>query len=174
MRLDVVAGQRNVGRSRRGRPAPATASAAKTKAPRCAAINGERAGRCLTCTVTVTVLTGARCLNGFGAHVLLGERVDVLVGALVGQLGGAADADPAIGVVAVDHEHGDVGIAFEVVRLDPPPSGVEAQVLAVGVDPHRGDLRRAVGHHGGDETEVRLVDQRKVVGGQHVVTHPPF
>src|SRR6266446_6686268 len=65
------------------------------------------------------------------AQVLLGERVDVLVGALLRHLDDASpDLEVAVGVVRVLHRKRDLRIPLKVLVLHPPPGSVEADVGA--------------------------------------------
>src|SRR4030095_13038301 len=108
--------------------------------------------------VTVAVLT----------RVLLGERVDVLVGSLLGHL----DDSPAAlevsvrGVGLLDLERA-LRVALEVLVLPPSRGRVEPDVGAVVVDPHRRHLRRAVAADGRDVGERLLAQQITVALGHH-------
>src|SRR5207253_1668815 len=78
------------------------------------------------------------------ADVLLRELVDLLVGALVGELGATADCDPLVRIVWVDDEQRDPRIAFDVTRLCTPARRVEPDCAVSDVDPDDGRMGRAV------------------------------
>src|SRR4051812_45563224 len=91
------------------------------------------------------------------AEVFLGQRVDVIVGALLRHSRHApADLQVAVRILRVLDRDGHARIALEVLVLHAPARGVEADVGAVEVDPHRRHLRRAVGADGGDVSERLL------------------
>src|SRR3989442_11586178 len=91
------------------------------------------------------------------ARVLLGERVDVRVGVLLGHLDDAsAHLNVAVGIVGILHRERDLRAPLEVLVLYPAPGGVETDVRAVVVYPDRGHLRRAVAADGRDVGERLL------------------
>src|SRR5437867_981922 len=66
------------------------------------------------------------------AQVLLGERVDVIVGALLRHLDDPSpDLEVAVGVVRILHRRRDLRIARKVLVLHPPPGSVEPDVRAI-------------------------------------------
>ena len=58
---------------------------------------------------------------GVEVEVLLGQRVDVGVGSLLGPLHRAPDDDDVVGIVRIDDGHGHVGVLLEIGRLGPAP-----------------------------------------------------
>src|SRR5512145_455773 len=94
------------------------------------------------------------------ARVLLGEGVDVRVGALLRHLDDTSpDLEVAVRIVGVLHGERDRRIALEVPVLHPSPGGVEPNVDAVVVHPDRGHLRRAVAADGRDVSERLLAEE---------------
>src|SRR3989442_9338536 len=93
-------------------------------------------------------------------RVLLGQRVDMVVGALLGHLDDSpADLQVSIGVVGILDRERDLRIGFYILVLDPASRGVEPDVRAVVVDPDGSHLRRAVAPDGRDMGE-RLFRQQ--------------
>src|SRR5437762_573866 len=93
------------------------------------------------------------------AHVFLGQRVDVLIGALLGHLHDApAHLHVAIRVVRVLHGERDHRVRLEVLVLHAAAGRVDANVRAVEVAPHRRHLGLAVAADGGEVAESLLVD----------------
>src|SRR5882724_4946855 len=91
------------------------------------------------------------------ASVLPRERVDVLDRAGLGDLDHATpDRQVTVGVVGVEDREGDAGIAPHVLVLDASARRVDANVLAVEVEPDGGYLRTAVRHDGGEIGECLL------------------
>src|SRR5438128_1653971 len=109
------------------------------------------------------------------AQVLLGERVDVLIGALLRHLDDAPpDLEVAVGVVRVLHRKRDLRIPLKVLVLHPPPGSVEADVLPVVVHPDRGHLRRPVPADGRDVGERLFREQVTAVLGNRRHSHAPL
>src|SRR6267143_3741464 len=93
------------------------------------------------------------------AHVFLGQRVDVLVGALLGHLHDApAHLHVPIRVVRVLHGERDHRVRLEVLVLHAAAGRVDANVRAVEVAPHRRHLGLAVAADGGEVAESLLVE----------------
>src|SRR5579883_1858252 len=94
------------------------------------------------------------------AQVFLGHFVDVLAGALLGDLGhAAANFEVAVRVLRVHDGQRDAGIAADIAILLAPLGGVEDDVLAVVVDPHGSDLGASVGHEGAEAGEGALLEK---------------
>src|SRR5215831_6776679 len=111
-----------------------------------------------------TNLTRPAMRVAFLTGVLLGERVDVCVGPLFGDLDDStADLEIAVGVVGVLDRERDLRIALQIFVLHPSPGGIEQDVRAVVVDPHWRHLRRAVAADGRDVRE-RLLRQEITIG----------
>src|SRR5258708_7341292 len=79
------------------------------------------------------------------ADVLLRQLVDVVVRALLGDLGRPGDGHVTrLLVLRGQDRYGDARVATQVPFLRASDRGVEDHVLAVGVDPDRRRVRRAV------------------------------
>src|SRR5439155_12492171 len=95
-------------------------------------------------------LVGPPIRVALDAQVLPGEQVRMLDRAVLGDLN-----DPpsylkvAILVVGIEDREGDTGISAHVLVLHPPARRVNANVLAVEVEPDGCDLWASVRHHGG-------------------------
>src|SRR5262245_5124509 len=93
------------------------------------------------------------------AHVLLGQRIDVLVGTLLGHLGHApAHLHIAVRVVGILGGQRHPRIRFQISILHAAAGCVDAHVRPVEIAPHRRHLRPAVGSDGGEVTERLLVE----------------
>src|SRR5207247_9242378 len=66
------------------------------------------------------------------------------------------DRQVTVGVVGVEDREGDAGIPPHVLVLDSSARRVDANVLAVEVEPDGGYLRTAVRHDGGEIGECLL------------------
>ena len=79
------------------------------------------------------------------AHVLVGQLVDDGVRPLLGhRVDGPAHDHDVVGVVGVDHDDGDAGVAGHVALLRPAPRRVDDEVVPLHGDPQRRALRAAV------------------------------
>ena len=63
------------------------------------------------------------------------KAVDVLIGALRGGVGAAANLHVVVRVALLVHEHGDPGIALEVGRPTPAAGAVDSDAAVLHVDP---------------------------------------
>src|SRR6266516_2716316 len=107
------------------------------------------------------------------AEVLLRERVDVRVSALLRRLDDPpADLHVAVGVVGVLDGERHARVARQVPHLDAALRRVEAHVRAVEVDPHGRHLRRAVGARRGEVRERLLRKEIAVLLGDR--SHAPM
>src|SRR5882762_3767392 len=98
------------------------------------------------------------------ARVLLGQCVDVLVGALLGHLHDApAHLHVAIRVVRVLHGERDHRVRLEVLVFHAATRRVDANVRTVEVTPHGRDLGAAVAADGGEVAEGLLVEDVAVL-----------
>ena len=77
--------------------------------------------------------------------VLLGEGVDLLVGALVGELRGAADLGVLVRVVLVEEQQRRARVALEVRRPGAAAGAVERELVVLDVEPDDGAVDDAVG-----------------------------
>src|SRR4029077_7621079 len=102
------------------------------------------------------------------AVVLAAEPVDLLLRPVGRELGTTVYRDPVV-EVRRGNEDGDARIALEVPRLRPSVGGVEGHGVAVALHPDDGALRRAVGTKCRADAEVRLVEERELAFGEHVV-----
>src|SRR5207244_1691912 len=94
------------------------------------------------------------------AEVLLGQPVDLPVGALGRHLGAAADRDPLVGVLGVDDDQRDARILLEVTRLRASGRRVERdRAVVLHVDPDDGRVRRAVLAERRDDADVRVLQE---------------
>src|SRR5215468_5705516 len=87
------------------------------------------------------------------AEILLGQAVDLFVGALGGDLDRAADRDPLVGILGVDDGDRGLRVLPEVALLRSPDRGVERDDAVFGIDPDDRAVRRSVGpdrRHGAD------------------------
>src|ERR1700722_1137583 len=92
---------------------------------------------------------------------------------LVRPIGRDGDPRPAPGhhvllVVGVDDRDGHPGVVLHVALLDPALGRVEEEIVAVPVDPQRGDLRRAVLAEGGQRGQDRPGDELACLSGESV------
>src|ERR1700677_2250268 len=93
-------------------------------------------------------------------QVLLGERVDVLVGALARALGDtAADLHVLVGVLEVLHGERDPWITLEVAHPAAPLGAVDYGVTVLDIDPYGDAVHGAVGTQRGDVAEVLRLQQ---------------
>src|SRR5579871_3252742 len=82
------------------------------------------------------------------AKVLLGERVDVRVGAFVRYPRyGSAHLHIAIGVVGIHDRERDGRTFAHVARLHPAFRGVDTEPAVLAIEPYGRHLRGTVGHH---------------------------
>lgn len=108
------------------------------------------------------------------------QAVDVVVGALVQELGPAANGEPTIAGIGTVHDvDGDPGVPLQVSRLDAAVGGVEEEPLAVGVHPDLGRMGRAVRHQRGHHGQVRRSQELGLRRGQGLLgrcslTHEPY
>src|SRR6267143_2389710 len=106
------------------------------------------------------------------AQILLGERVDVIVRALLGHLDDPpANLDIAVWVLGVLDRERDARVLLEILVLHAPPRRVEAHVGAVVFHPDRRHLRRAVRADGGDVGECLLREEVAVLLGDRSHRH---
>src|SRR5215217_4039359 len=97
---------------------------------------------------------------GVLAEVLLGQPVYLLYGTFGGDFHDSApDRGYAPGVRRVHHVDGHAWIAANVLVLLATPDDVDRDVLSVRLDPHLGDLGRAVWHERGDLAKSGLPQQ---------------
>src|SRR6266403_1496222 len=161
-RDDVRAGSRHLS-------APATASSMPQSAPSHRAATPRRARRAVARRSTLPRhppwfdhvhdphCVGSGTAVDLHASVLPRERVDVLDRTGLGDLDHASpDRQVTVGVVGVEDREGDAGIAPHVLVLDASARRVDANVLAVEVEPDGGYLRTAVRHDGGEIGECFL------------------
>ena len=106
--------------------------------------------------------------------VLVGELVDVLVGAVHLELGNSLDFEVAVRVVAVEDGDADPRVAAQVLALGAPVGRVEDDVLAVGVDPDDARLRHPVPLQRRDGGEALASQQLEVLVGQRSHRSPHF
>src|SRR5258708_18228608 len=103
------------------------------------------------------------------SQVLLRQFVDVLVGAVLGNLNhGAADLKIAIGIVGIDDGQRHPRIAAPVAVLLPSARRIKNHILAVEVAPHPSDLRSSVGHSGAETGKSGLLEKVEVLFRNHV------
>src|SRR5207249_11577101 len=110
------------------------------------------------------------------ADVLLGQRVDVRLGALLRQLGPAAHLDVPVRVVWILRRQRHVRMALEILVLHASSRCVEPDVLPVEVRPHRRDLRGSPGVDGGDVGKGSLLEDVAVLRERSIRRHdrPPL
>src|SRR3990172_10818494 len=112
------------------------------------------------------------------AEVAPGELVQVLVGALLGDLRhGVPDGEVAVRIVRVRDLEGHVGPLLHIPVLEAALGRVDQNMLAVIVDPYGSDVRRAIGHLGRQVSEGPLLEEiekllRDGAGGR-VLLAPP-
>ena len=78
----------------------------------------------------------------------------------------AAHLEVARGVVRVGDGDGHARVPLDVPGLHVALHAVDDHVLAVGVDPGLGHLRRTVGHRGGEIADARPAQQREQFFGE--------
>src|SRR5215467_7457486 len=107
----------------------------------------------------------AEWVDGF-AQIFLRELVDVIVGTGFGDFDHfAADLEIAIRVGGILQRDGNARIAADVSVFHATLGGVDANELAVEVDPYRSDLRAAVRHECAQIAESGLFEQVGVFFG---------
>src|SRR5262249_23437351 len=98
------------------------------------------------------------------AHVLLGQRIDVSVGALLSHLTDAsANLHVAVRVVGILSRQRHTRVRFQVAILHAAAGRVDAHVRAVEIAPHRRHLRPAIRPDGGEVAERFLVEDVAIV-----------
>src|SRR5208282_959296 len=96
------------------------------------------------------------------SQVLLGEAVDMRVGAILGFADDrSAYSDVAKRILRIEDGQGDLRTDLHIARLYPSARRVDADFSVGVVEPYGGNLRRPVGHQGCDTRE-------RLFGGEEV------
>ena len=91
------------------------------------------------------------------AEIFLGKLFDVIDRALGRDLAHTtAHLDVARWSVRVRDSHGHTRVSRDVPDLHMPLHAIDEHVLAVGVDPGLGHLRRTISHRRGEKARARL------------------
>lgn len=99
-------------------------------------------------------------------EIFLRHLVDVFGGAFFGDLNNAsADFEITIRIFGINDGDRHARVAADIAVLLPSPGGVEDEMIAVEIAPHRRNLRASIGHEGAQAGEGPLLEKIFVLVG---------